>query len=138
MHYRCVKCRVAPRQQKTSVPTKVDIDIQLSIAILPIIGCRYPIFSCKRPAVNHKHHVVGPGDDHMGLKTVTSLVTIMGLCGGVSAVALTQEFEQEPIRYSQSQPDNRVSRLIERVNAGQTKLVHEEHFGFLQSLLSEL
>lgn len=62
----------------------------------------------------------------------------LGLCLLASQTAMAQEFEQEPIRYSQSQPDNRVSQLIERVNAGKTKLAHEEHFGYLRSLLAAL
>jgi hypothetical protein len=57
---------------------------------------------------------------------------------GMVIEAAAQEFEQEPIRYSQSQPDNRVSRLIERMKTGETKLTHEEHFGYLRSLLAEL
>jgi len=63
---------------------------------------------------------------------------VTGLCSAVVWQAAGQEFEQEPIRYSQSQPDNLVSRLIERVKAGETKLAYEEHFGYLRSLLTEL
>ena len=33
-------------------------------------------------------------------------------------VARGQEFEQEPILYSKSKPDNRVSRLFEDITAG--------------------
>jgi hypothetical protein len=66
-----------------------------------------------------------------------SVVTIC-LLSWVMATADGQEFEQEPIRYSQSKPENRVSRLVERIKAGETKLAHEEHFGFLRSLLAEL
>jgi hypothetical protein len=62
----------------------------------------------------------------------------IGLCAAVLTSVNAQDFEQEPIRYSQAEPDNRVSRLIERVHAGETKLVHEEHFGYLRSLLAEL
>ncbi len=57
---------------------------------------------------------------------------------GVAAIAGGQEFEQEPIRYSQSRPENRVSRLIERIKSEETKLTHDEQFGFLRSLLAEL
>jgi hypothetical protein len=52
--------------------------------------------------------------------------------------ATAQDFEQEPIRYSQAQADNRVSRLIERVTAGQTQFAYEEDFGYLRSLLAQL
>jgi hypothetical protein len=63
---------------------------------------------------------------------------LFAVLGCVSRLVLAQEFEQEPILYSQSQPDNRVSRLFEQIAAGQTKLTHEEHFGYLRSLLAEL
>jgi hypothetical protein len=49
-----------------------------------------------------------------------------------------QEYEQEPIRYSKSEPNNRVSQLIERIQGGKTQLRHEPHFGYLRSLLAEL
>jgi len=74
----------------------------------------------------------------MCLQYTMNLAVIVSLCGCASAAALAQEFEQEPIRYSQSQPDNRVSRLIERFNAGESKLTHEAHFGYLRLLLAEL
>jgi len=57
------------------------------------------------------------------------------LCG---SLALAQEFEQAPIRYSDSVPTNCVSRLIERVASGETKLEHKPHFGYLRSLLAAL
>ena len=56
----------------------------------------------------------------------------------LASVAIAQEFEQEPIRYSQSQPGNQVSRLIERMSAGETRLEHEEYFGYLRALLAAL
>lgn len=65
-------------------------------------------------------------------------LSVLVLVGCLAVGARAQEFEQEPIRYSQAKPDNRVSRLIERVAAGETKLEHEEHFGYLRALLSAL
>lgn len=69
-------------------------------------------------------------------------VLCSAVCAGWLLVAATpgisQDFEQAPISYSQARPDNRASRLIERVKTGQTKLVYEEHFGYLRSLLKEL
>jgi hypothetical protein len=56
----------------------------------------------------------------------------------VTGSALAQEFEQAPIRYSDSKPDNCVSRLIEQLATGQTKLEDEPHFGYLRSLLKAL
>ena len=49
-----------------------------------------------------------------------------------------QEFEQEPIFYSRSQPANRVSRLLDKIAAGEKPLAHEEQLGYLRSLLAEL
>jgi hypothetical protein len=49
-----------------------------------------------------------------------------------------QECEQEPIRYSQSQPDNRVSRLLDQIATGEKSLPHEEGLGYLRALLAEL
>lgn len=64
------------------------------------------------------------------------VVAAAGLLTGVSAFA--QDFEQAPIHYSQARPDNRVSKLIERINAGQAKLTYDEQTGYLSSLLKEL
>jgi hypothetical protein len=52
--------------------------------------------------------------------------------------ARAEDYEREPILYGKSQPDNRVSRLIERLQAGTANLHHEPHFGYLRSLLTEL
>jgi hypothetical protein len=49
-----------------------------------------------------------------------------------------QDFEQEPIRYSEAQPDNCVSRLIERLKSGDVQLPFDEQFGYLRSLLAAL
>jgi len=64
------------------------------------------------------------------------VVTAAWLLSGVPAGA--QDFEQAPIHYSQSQPDNRVSKLIDRIHAGQVKLNYDPQTGFLPSLLKEL
>ncbi len=53
-------------------------------------------------------------------------------------MARGQEFEQEPIAYSQTEPDNRVSRFFDQVVSGKKKLAHEEDTGYLKSLLREL
>src|SRR5262245_22775846 len=57
---------------------------------------------------------------------------------GVFCCALAQEFEQEPIRYSQTQPENCVTRLMDRLDGGQVTLAHEPKLGYLRSLLKEL
>jgi hypothetical protein len=60
------------------------------------------------------------------------LVTALGSC------ASAEEYDREPIRYSTTDPNNRVSRLIEQIQTGATQLVHEPRFGYLRSLLKEL
>jgi hypothetical protein len=56
----------------------------------------------------------------------------------VPCVAGGQEFEQEPIFYSRSQPANRASRLLEQLATGEKPLAHEEQLGYLRSLLQAL
>jgi hypothetical protein len=68
---------------------------------------------------------------HRGLLALGGWLVVGGL-------ALSQEFEQSPIRYSDSKPENSISRLVERLATGETKLAHEPHFGYLRSLLSAL
>jgi hypothetical protein len=48
------------------------------------------------------------------------------------------EFDGPPINYAKQAANNPVSRLQDRLGAGQTSLEHEDHFGYLRSLLSEL
>src|SRR5689334_2004251 len=72
----------------------------------------------------------------MRLLSIFALVLLTGFAG-IRRVA-ADDFEQEPIRYSVSQPHNRVSDVIGHVNAGEIKLPHEPHFGYLRSLLSAL
>jgi hypothetical protein len=60
------------------------------------------------------------------------------LAAGFLPAAAAQEYEREPIRYSESEPLNRVSKLIDRVRTDPSKLSYEPHFGYLRSLLAEL
>jgi hypothetical protein len=55
-------------------------------------------------------------------------------CASVQA----QEFEREPIEYSQRSGENRVTRLMAELEAGKKNLKHEDGFGYLRSLLTEL
>jgi hypothetical protein len=48
------------------------------------------------------------------------------------------EFERAPINYSESEPNNPISQLQERLNNGTAKLEYEDHFGYLRSVLREL
>src|SRR5262249_2644203 len=72
----------------------------------------------------------------MRSRAVLTIVVSLGLWAGESALA--QDFEKEPIQYSNSKPDNCVSRLIDRVQSGETRLQHDERFGYLKALLAEL
>lgn len=55
------------------------------------------------------------------------------------SVRAADEYENEPIRYSRSTPENRVSRLQERIDRGATQLKFDaERFGYLPSLLAAL
>jgi len=60
------------------------------------------------------------------------------LCGFATGRLSADDLEAEPIHYSSSPPCNAVSRLEERLKAGKVRLVYEQHFGYLRSLLREL
>jgi hypothetical protein len=55
-----------------------------------------------------------------------------------STAAASDEFEREPINYSLEKPDNRVSRLQERIDSGLVKPVFEKERGYARWLLAEL
>lgn len=48
------------------------------------------------------------------------------------------DIEAEPFLYSETPPNNRVSRLVQRIESGDTQLKRAGETGFLQSLLEEL
>lgn len=56
----------------------------------------------------------------------------------MSPVCADDDFEREPINYSQAEPDNIVSRLQARLDRGETRLEYDPHFGYLKSLLREM
>jgi len=62
---------------------------------------------------------------------------VLGLLLGAAPV-LAQEYEREPILYSKSEPHNRFSRLVERLEAGTARLDFEPRWGYLRGLLREL
>ena len=66
------------------------------------------------------------------LLAATLAACITGVASGVD------EYEQPPIQYSQSTPDNRVSRFIERLEQGDVSLQADQRFGYLPALLQEL
>jgi hypothetical protein len=54
------------------------------------------------------------------------------------ATAQIDDFERPPIAYSDSTPDNAISRLQDKIRAGDVTLAYEEPWGYLRSLLAEL
>src|SRR5262249_11070202 len=52
--------------------------------------------------------------------------------------ALALDIDGPPVRYSASTPANAVSRLQDRLNAGQISLRPEKGFGYLRPILREL
>lgn len=56
----------------------------------------------------------------------------------VASLRAGDDFEKEPIRYSAAVPNNLVSQLQKRLDAGKAKLEFEDHFGYLRSVLKEL
>lgn len=67
----------------------------------------------------------------------TAVVACSALAATVAS-AQPDNFEAAPIEYSKSTPDNVVSRLQKRLDAGDAALKFEDHFGYLRGLLQEL
>lgn len=63
------------------------------------------------------------------------VATLALASGGVFAV---DDFERPPIEYSKTTPENRVSELADRVEAGGVQLAFDEDRGYLESLLAAL
>lgn len=56
----------------------------------------------------------------------------------LSAALAAEDLEREPIRYSESIPDNHVTRLQEKLDRGTVKLEYRDDRGYLDSLLNAL
>lgn len=65
-----------------------------------------------------------------------SLLAVAWLTGLTASAQ--DDFDAEPIRYSASTPENKVTDLERRVAAGETRLEYDERFGWLPSLLKSL
>ena len=65
-------------------------------------------------------------------------VLVCGAAGDARTATAADEFEQPPIRYSESCPDNVVSRLQAALQRGETQLGWDESQGYLPALLREL
>jgi hypothetical protein len=68
-------------------------------------------------------------------KTIAAAVLMVTACVHPAAA---DDFDAPPIRYSASTPDNPISRLQARLDAGKSKLTYDDHFGYLRALLDEL
>jgi hypothetical protein len=69
-----------------------------------------------------------------------SLTTLIACMGAMFPAAAHGQFnlKDPPLSYFDTAPDDPVSRLQKRLDAGETKLTFEPHFGYLRSLLREL
>ncbi len=74
------------------------------------------------------------------LMFVVSMLIAVLLMTSLDAESLlaADDFELEPINYSQSEANNRVSQLFASVQNGEKVLEYEPHFGYLRALLREL
>ena len=71
------------------------------------------------------------------------LVVGCGLCLLLVAftserVAAQIEFEAEPVNYNTAQTNDPVVKLQKLLDSGELKLVHDEHYGYLPSVLDAL
>ena len=74
----------------------------------------------------------------MHLYSKANVAALVILCGVVGNPTHAQEYEQEPVSYSKTSPQNRFSELVQRLDAGTTRLNYEPGIGFLRSILREL
>src|SRR5262249_19318058 len=65
-------------------------------------------------------------------------VPLIGMATFATATASGQDIERAPINYSAATPRNAVTRLQERLAAGEAKLEFEPEHGYLRPLLREL
>jgi len=72
------------------------------------------------------------------VRVVLVNVLLVILLLGLITPCRADEFEQDPIKYSQSTPDNIITRLQAEIDAGRVTLRYEDHFGYLRSALEAL
>ncbi|HWL10711.1 MAG TPA: hypothetical protein VNQ76_20050 [Planctomicrobium sp.] len=73
----------------------------------------------------------------MTKRILTILATAFLLMSGGTASA-ADEFEQAPIRYSATEPENVISELQELLDEKKVELTYDPQFGYLKSLLEKL
>jgi len=76
---------------------------------------------------------------------IRSLITLLLLTAGASLHASDFQgathmvpFDEDGIGYTRAEPDNAISQLQARLNAGKTELTWDEQFGYLKALLEFL
>ncbi len=75
--------------------------------------------------------------NHCQLLTVT-LCLLVGLTAAPHAHAQRNGFEQPPIDYLNAPVNDPVAQLAAKIQSGDTKLLYDDHFGYLKSVLQEL
>lgn len=66
------------------------------------------------------------------------VAVVLAALGVLAPGAAADDFDREPILYSTAEPDNAVSRLQRRLDAGAVKLPREKKLGYLRAALREL
>lgn len=74
----------------------------------------------------------------MCFRTILRFVALLVPCLSLPAFCSGDEFEREPILYSQGTPDNGISRLQQRLDSGNLTLHHDGEKSYLPSVLKEL
>jgi hypothetical protein len=67
-----------------------------------------------------------------------TLLLLVVVPAGVVAQTRAEDIERDPIHYSAAPVHNAISRLQQRLEAGEVSLSYDEHFGYLPGLLSAL
>lgn len=63
---------------------------------------------------------------------------LLAACVAPTVLYAQDDFDRAPIAYSQTAPDNAISRLQQRLQLREARLQYEEPWGYLRSLLQEL
>jgi len=74
--------------------------------------------------------------DMLRIRPVGVVGFLLAALGGPAARAV--DIERAPINYGTAPTNNAVTRLQERINAGQVRLTYDDQVGYLRSLLAEL
>ena len=81
-----------------------------------------------------------PQAQRRGNRHAACSLLLVGLVGWLASPTRGRgaDFDQAPINYTRSIPDNRVSALQKKLDAGRARLAYEEDHGFLKAVLREL